>query len=79
MTKRGNQVLKELEKAVEEGEKEAEIIITKEDAYPPEIACPMWAIFGAAAKDLGYTLPNGITEKQCERINLQLSSQKSKK
>jgi hypothetical protein len=64
-----------LEEAAEKGEKEVKIVITKEDAYPPEVACPMWAIFGAAAKDLGYTLPNGITEKQCERINQQLSSE----
>ena len=65
-----------MENAAEEGDKEVEIVVTKEDAYPPEVACPMWAVFGAAAKDMGYTLPNGITEKQCERINLRLSSEK---
>ena len=46
---------------------ENQIIRTK-DVYPPEIACRMWDIFGAEAKTLGYTLPNGIAEEECGNI-----------
>jgi hypothetical protein len=28
----------------------------------------MWDVFGAEAKKLGYTLPNGITEEKCGKI-----------
>lgn len=43
-------------------------IVTTKDVYPPEVACPMWDIFGPQAKNLGYTLPNGITEEECRKI-----------
>lgn len=41
-------------------------VVTTADAYPRELACSMWSIFGAAVKDTPYTLPNGIAESECE-------------
>lgn len=57
--RRGNKVVEHLDVT--------EIIKTK-DVYVPEVACRMWAIFGAEATALGYTLPNGITEAECEKF-----------
>jgi len=57
--RRGNRVVERLD--------ETQIIKTK-DIYVPEVACRMWAIFGAEATALGYTLPNGITEAECKRF-----------
>ena len=57
--RRGTTMVKELD--------ETQIITTK-DVYLPEVACHMWAIFGAEAQILGYTLPNGITEEECGKF-----------
>lgn len=57
--RRGNKVVGQLD--------ETEIIKTK-DVYVPEVACRMWAIFGAEATVLGYTLPDGITEEECQKF-----------
>lgn len=43
-------------------------IVTLKEAYPPKVACRMWDIFGAEAKTLGYNLPNGIMEEECETM-----------
>lgn len=47
---------------------DASVVMTAEDAFPPAVACPMWAVLGPAAKALGYALPNGITEAECRRL-----------
>jgi len=57
--RRGTTMVKELDKTQ---------VITTKDVYPPEVACRMWAIFGAEAEILGYTLPNGITEEECGKV-----------
>jgi hypothetical protein len=49
-------------------ESELSSLVTAEDAYPPEVACPMWEVLRPAARSLGYTLPNGITEATCRRV-----------
>jgi hypothetical protein len=55
-------------KRVEKQNLDKDQIMTTKDVYPPKIACRMWDIFGAEAKTLGYTLPNGITEEECGKI-----------
>jgi len=56
--RRGSKVIKE--KNLDDNQ-----VITTKDVYPPKVACQMWGIFGAEATNLGYTLPNGITEEEC--------------
>jgi hypothetical protein len=43
-------------------------LVTAEEAFPPEVACPMWEVLGPAAKSMGYTLPNGLTEAACRAV-----------
>lgn len=52
--RRGSSLLKKLED-------DANPAVTSKDAYTPELACDMWSVFGEAAKEIGYSLPEGIS------------------
>ena len=50
-------------------EEEAGAIVTAAEAYPPGLACAMWAVFGAAAKEMGYALPKGVAAQECRSMH----------
>ena len=60
--RRGSNAIKHMD------ETELSALVTAEDAYPAEVACPMWEVLRPAAKVLGYTLPNGLTEEACRDV-----------
>ncbi len=60
--RRGTKSIKKMD------ETELSALVTAEDAYPAEVACPMWEVLRPAAEVLGYTLPNGLTEAACRGV-----------
>ena len=60
--RRGSNAIKHMD------ETELSALVTAEDAYPAEVACPMWEVLRPAAEVMGYTLPNGLTESACRGV-----------
>lgn len=60
--RRGSKQIKHMDDA------DATAVMTAADAYPPELACRMWEVLKPAATSLGYGLPEGITEGECQRV-----------
>lgn len=56
--RRGSSLIKKLED-------DANPAVMAKDAYTPELACAMWSVFGEAAKQMGYSLPEGIRLADC--------------